>query len=360
MKPVILLAAAVALAVSVPACSTSPDPETMRQALERLAPSRAGEPLATLDPPASYRVSYQRITAASTRGSDGHLRPERLERTVRRPFLSAVKGELQRRLGFEQDALTSVERAVFLRPLPDEPRPDQYHPDASHDAQRNRQVANRECRVFLYDEAEYCIDGSGLVLASRVGTSVEVATKVTVLGSAPTPAEIASGLAVGVSDPARGSVRPLDASSSPPGRTDWSLPTPPEGFTFVGRYAAVPLTGELLNEGSRGITAGVVDVYVRGMDTIVVDRGGKLDLTEATDRNLGSLGNPVPVDLGALGAGRSGIGGIGPFGYREVRATPEKGRYVVVAGTVPVAQLIEIARSLRPSAGATLRYLDNP
>lgn len=359
MKPVFRLAAIAAIAASLPACRDSAPPETPRQALERLAPSRAAVPVVTAPAPGSYRIVYDRINAVTTTGDDGLLRPKRLERTVRRPFTASVEGEIARRLGFEQDSPASVERAVLLRPLPDEPRPDVYPPAAARDANRSRTVAGRTCRVYLFSNGEYCVDGAGLVLASRQGQIVEVARKVTLFGDAMTAEEIAAQLADGVSDPSRGSVRPLEPTSTPPGRTDWSLPAAPEGFRLVGRYAVVPLTGEVLASGSQAVIAGIADVYVRGVDAIVVERGGKLDTNTVTDKNIGALLRATPVDLGELGAGEQGIGGIGPFGYREVRARPEKGRYVVVSGTVPALQLIDIARALRPSPGTTLRYLDS-
>ncbi len=356
---VLRLSVVAAIAVALPACSSDKaEAETPRAALERLAPSVEGSAPTPTDPPGAYRITFDRINAASTHAKNGEFVPERLERTVARPFVSGVKNQTQRRLGFEQDSPSGTERAVFLRPLPEEPRPDAYPPAADHDDQKNRRVAGRDCRVYLYNADEYCVDGMGLVLASRVGDTVEVARKVELLGEAPTPTEIASTLAKGLSGKTIGSVRPLVADSSPPGRADWSLPAAPDGFTFVGRYASVPLTSEVLDENSQGQIAGIVDVYVRGIDTIVIDRGGKLDLGAISDKDLGTLSDAEPVDLGALGQGKSGIGGIGPFGYREVSAFPEKNRYVVVAGTVPAEQLVEIARALRPTPGTTLRYLD--
>ena len=104
-------------------------------------------------------------------------------------------------------------------------------------------------------------------------------------------------------------------------------------------------TGELA-EGSR--------------TTIFVERGGKLDTSTVDENDLGALADAHDVDLGALGIGRAGIGGLGPYGYREVRATPSQGRYVVVAGTLPEDQLVDLARSLHAWPGTELRYLDQP
>src|SRR5205085_12686058 len=114
----------------------------------------------------------------------------------------------------------------------------------------------------------------------------------------------------------------------------------------------------VLKRTSRKVIGNIVDVYVRGADALVVERGGKLDVTPVGDEDLGSLGDEKDVDLGALGTGKAGIGGAGPFGYREVRAFPARGRYVVVAGTLPEAELVAAMRSLHAWPGATLRYLD--
>jgi len=222
-----------------------------------------------------------------------------------------------------------------------------------------RTVAGRRCRVYRYDKrVEYCVDGAGLVLAAYDGTTVDVARSVTITDGPTTAAELAASLKDGFNDVNQGSIRPLTADSAPQGATDWSLAEPPEGFAMVGRYAVVALSDAVLKRSSLEVLAGVVDVYVRGIDAVVIDRGGRLDRVDPTVADLGSLAKIVSIDLGALGTGISGIGGLGPFGYGEVRATPMPGRYVSVSGTLSIDDLGKIARNLVPSPGTGLRYTD--
>jgi hypothetical protein len=190
---------------------------------------------------------------------------------------------------------------------------------------------------------------------------LEIAKRVTVGHATRTAAQLAAPLSLGFVNADRGSIRPIDPDTAPSGATDYSLDTPPEGFSLVGRYAVVALSKAVLDRSSRKVIAGIVDVYVRGIDALVIERGGKLDTSAADDSDLGVLHEPHDVDLGAvLGAGRAGIGGDGPYGYREVRAAPSQGRYVVIAGTLPEDELVSIAQSLRPWPGAQIRYLDHP
>ncbi len=324
-----------------------------------------------VDEPGSYRISFDRYTAATGADPDQNhatvqtangkrqaLNPLHLERRVTRPFDERIDGiDVVRRLGLLKDQAQTDARAVLLRPLIDDPRPRVY-PLADPPVEI-RKIAGRPCRFQIDASGSYCIDHAGLVLASDDGTTVDIATRVRVTPVPKTASAVTASLAEGFTDADLGSVRPIDPASSPPGVPDWSLAAPPEGFTFVGRYAVVPLSPELLQRNSRKVNAGVVDVYVRGKDSLVVDRGGRLDTSDVSDHDLGTLGDEQTVELGALGAGRSGIGGAGPFGYREVRAAPQQGRYVVVAGTLPLDQLVSIARSLRATPGTTITYLDS-
>jgi hypothetical protein len=247
-------------------------------------------------------------------------------------------------------------RVSFVRPLPDDPRPDTYPPDVA--PRFRRTIAGRVCASYVIDDDEYCVDKQGIVLLTRTVNSVEFARKVTVGNETKSAEALTRALAKGFANSDRGSIRPIDPDTAPEGATDYSLDAPPDGFALVGRYAVVPLTAEILKRNSRQVVAGVVDVYVRGGDAVVVERGGKLDTSEVGDQDLGTLLNAQDVDLGLIGAGNVGIGGVGAFGYREVRATPSKGRYVVVAGTLPADQLVAIARDLKGWPGNGMRFLD--
>ncbi|HVT78273.1 MAG TPA: hypothetical protein VHD87_14655, partial [Acidimicrobiales bacterium] len=329
--------------------------ESVTAALRRVAPPVSKAAVHEVAEPAQYRIDYDVYFADHTRGDvAGHgkqqrrlLDATRTYRRVVRPFEES--GSVQATLGFARGSGGAVSRVTPMRPLGDDPRPRIYPPPDPPVGYRR--VAGRTCASYVVGDGEYCIDGAGLVLVSRTPLSLDVAVRVTTGGDAETPAQIAAPLAKGFTEPQRGSLRPIDPGSAPAGATDYALDAPPDGFNFVGRYAVVPLTGEVLNQ-TRKIVAGIADVYVRGVDAIVVERGGKLDKGTVGDESLGALQGKHDVDLGGLGAGQAGIAGVGPFGYREVRATPSQGRYVVVAGTVPEDELVTIAPSLQARPGS--------
>ena len=344
--------AALVACAAFAACSSGSTPNSSTAVVfdRRVRPTRSEMPPDVAEP-GSYAIAFNRYTVAT-----GKTR--RLVRRVTRPFDEVIEGNGQRhRLGFTVESQSqTTPQVVLLRPLADDARPRVFPPSTR--SRGVRQVAGRACQLFVVSDARYCVDNAGLVLASDDGHTADVATKVTVEDAARSGPSIASELAVGYSSPDAGSVRPIAPSSSPPGATDYALAAPPDGFAFVGRYAVVALSDELLKRSSRKVAAGVADVYVRGPDAVVIDRGGKLDTSDVTEDDLGSLSGAQPVDLGSLGAGQTGIAGDGPFGYREVRVTPSKGRYVVVSGTLPIDQLVAIAKSLRATPGTELVYTD--
>ncbi len=350
-------------AISLSGCrSEKPKPpvETLEELVARVLPTRPGGAIGFGEAPTSYRVEYDLYVRGHTEGEvvgEGTKRRTALDAThvvreVVRPFDQT--GAVERSLGFALEAAGGKSRVTLVRPLPNDPRPITYPPASVPRFRRN--IAGRLCAAYRLGNNEDCVDENGIVLLSRTANSVEIATKVTLGTEAKTAAELAGALAKGFSDTARGSIRPIDPDTAPAGATDYSLDAPPAGFTLVGRYSVVPLTPEVLKR-SHKVTGGVVDVYVRGGDAVVVDRGGKLDLSDVGPEDLGSLIETHDVDLGWI-AGQAGIGGNGPFGYREVRATPAKGRYLVVAGTLPESELVAIARSLRAWPGNGMRFLD--
>jgi hypothetical protein len=364
---VVCFAAVVALGTSMTsACKsdTANAPlENLSEVLARVAPARPFRALPDVDEPSSYRMTLDRYVTGRSDNTivrDGKVKRKRLRpatetRSVVRPLNET--GSQIRRLGFVREAGAGESRVTLMRPLPDDPRPRLYLGDAPTPRQE-RTVAGRRCAVHVVGATEYCVDAAGLVLVARDRDTLEIATKVTRGNETRSVAQLRAPLAKGFLDTTRGSIRPVDPDTAPGGVTDYSLDAPPDGFTLVGRYAVVPVSKELLARSSRRVIAGIVDVYVRGADAVMIERGGKLDTTTVDESDLGSLVDVRDVDLGALGIGKVGIAGIGPWGYREVRATPSQGRYVVVAGTLAEDQLIALARALQPWPGTELRYLD--
>jgi hypothetical protein len=359
-----VLAAALAL-VGLAACSSRDDDlptETLTQVVARVAPPASAVVTAPVDEPGSYRIEFDRYVvnqaSATTVGKGATkrkaLKASHFTRNVIRPFNQT--GIVNRSLGFVREQGAGLRRVSFLRPLPDDPRPRVYPPLPDKHARR-LVIAGRDCHATTVVREEFCIDSAGLVLMTRGKASLEIATKVTLDTTVKSAAELTASLAEGFTDPDQGSIRPMHPDSAPPG-TDYSLDAPPAGFELVGRYAVAPLTAEVLKRSSLKVVAGIVDVYVRGGDALVIERGGKLDRTKVGDEDLGTLVDSRDVDLGHLGTGKAGTGGVAPFGYREVRAFPATGRYVVVAGTLPEAELLAITRSLRQWPGTTIQYLD--
>jgi hypothetical protein len=361
---VVAVVCVVATLTSCAKDTKQPPLESLPELVARIVHHEPGGALAFTDAPTSYSVESKLYVRGHTNGDTGGegaklrtlLDATKVTRRVVRPFDET--GALRRTIGFVREINSHSSRVDFVRPLPDDPRPQAYPPTAP--ARFRRTIAGRLCASYLIEGDEYCVDRQGIVLLTRTANSVELATKVTIGTDTQTADALAHKLSKGFTDTDRGSIRPIDPDTAPQGATDYSLDAAPDGFTLVGRYAVVPLTGEILKRNSRQVVAGIVDVYVRGGDAVVVERGGKLDTGEVGDQDLGVLIDAHDVDLGILGAGRAGIGGDGAFGYREVRATPSKGRYVVVAGTLPEADLVAIAHSLHAWPGDGMRYLDQP
>jgi hypothetical protein len=196
------------------------------------------------------------------------------------------------------------------------------------------------------DVVDSCVDRDGLVLeqvqlykgklllrrrAVRVDTSPQFAPDTFSITKDPTvPVGIGGGSVVRV-DPA--------SAASAPG-ISFVLDTAPDGFTHEGRYAVVastPPAGEGLPQGNR--RAGFVDVWRNGADVLLLDQTG---MTYGGDA-LGRLPLARTVDAGPLGRALAAPGAR----MSQVAARLTDGRYVRVAGTLPVARLVEIMRTLR-------------
>ncbi len=235
-----------------------------------------------------------------------------------------------------------------------------------------RVVADQPCQVFRSlapvssstisaalpgKYTDVCISAGGLVLEEwqvdddrpirqRVAVSVDaVAPDLPPLADAPTLTAGQGG----------GSVLRVDAASEPMGRF-FVLDAPPSGFVLRGRYSIVPPQAGLTdaNERRRAI-ASTADVYERGgTDVLIVDRGSTLNLERAF------LPRPEgrSVDLGPVfGEGELLLSWNGP----EVRWANDDGKFVRVFGTLPVDDIVAIARSLRETPGGPgLVFLDDP
>ncbi|MEA3055260.1 MAG: hypothetical protein QOD30_692 [Actinomycetota bacterium] len=253
------------------------------------------------------------------------------------------------------------------RPAVDAVRADLVLHDESGDV---RSVAGRECEMHQLgaplldndgtyvagDSVDVCVDHDGLVLeqlerVDGVLTRRWIATAVDATAVVTDDDVHLAGVAARAAKDGGGSVQAIEPSSAPPG-SFWQLDAPPAGFTRVGRYAVVPPQGARPDdENTRSqVLAGIVDVFVRGSDVLVIDQGG----------TLGQVPPPLPtvtgsagVDLGALAKAAESY--AMPWGA-EVRALLPPGRYVLVSGTLPSGDLIAVARQLHEIQGQGITY----
>lgn len=380
--------------------SAEPGPATEELDRAGSAPLPSGSAAVALDPslvPARYRVTYRVETYA---GGEEVVHTESLE--VDRPFLSRVElragpppGErliAERTASFARFGISHDGESTVLMVPPalagSDLRPEPSLPQAEEEGlverREVREVVGRRCQVRraggpastgelvpLGAEgdgtyADLCFDAAGLlleelwvqdgaVLRRRVATRVD---------DAPTFDD--DHFALGEVDPLTfdeggGSTRPVDPESRPGGIT-WELPAnmPPAlvGFERLGRYAVVPPRLEMEidpGEPNRRRTAGIVDVWVRGIDVVFVDQGGTTGSEPPFDRHP----HGRQVELGRLDLGEAFL----DLRATEVRTAFTDGSFVRVYGTVTLDALLQIARALEPATdegGDGLRYLDEP
>jgi hypothetical protein len=252
-------------------------------------------------------------------------------------------------------------------PAVDAVRPDLTLHDQSGDVRR---IVGRTCEMHQLGSAlldgdgtftagdtfDVCVDANGLVL-EQLERVDDVLTRRWIATSVDTAATVTDddvrlpGVAARPAKAGGGSVQDIEPTTAPPG-SFWQLDAPPSGFTRVGRYAVVPPQGADPNdEKTRAqVMAGVVDVFVRGSDAVIVDQGG----------TLGHVPPPLPpvagsagVELGALAKAAASY--ATPWGA-EVRALIPPGRYVLVSGTLPAGDLVTIARQLHEIQGQGITY----
>jgi hypothetical protein len=233
---------------------------------------------------------------------------------------------------------------------------------------RDDVVAGRHCRVVRSAHSlrspplialgahprsyvDTCVDNNGLILREQTVRDGALAMSRTAVSVVAGPAA-GNGGAYAVSalpipsDQGGGSITQLTPDSLPPGRT-WVLAKPPAGFTLRGRFVVVPPQQQAFGSGTGGAAAApgaqaspviLEDVYVRGPDVLVVERGTNSDNARFAPPTGGR-----PVDLGRLGAGQLVLAATAS----SVVAEPAgESNFVRVTGTVDPRLLLQTARSL--------------
>lgn len=190
-----------------------------------------------------------------------------------------------------------------------------------------------------------CVDRAGLILEQLQyvhGTLISRQQAVTVTIGLPADSAqfaIPEQPTVSVTN-GGGRVVKVPAATVIPGPA-WMLTTP-SGFDYLGRYAVAQPTGSL-NIGGQpdpNRMGGFTDVWVRGPDFVLLDQGGPLYGGAAPPAN------PLSRPLEIPGVGRASV--IPGPQVSTVRVDLGGGRYIQVVGTLPPAQLTELALRLRP------------
>lgn len=339
--------------------STAPLPPIRRVGSTEVEPAT---PVVVGVGPDTYEVTY-RVRLAGQRDATETIvveRPYRSRRTSPTERTATDFARLQ--------VLPSSGAGSVLSPPPAsvDPRPglvvDRAVEEGLLEPREHRRVLGRTCRVYRTlrpvtsstisaalpnQHTDICVDEAGLVLEEwqvndgravqqRLATAIGAGGPVIPVTDAPTLTATQGG----------GSVLAADPSSEPPGRF-FVLDAPPAGFTLRGRYSVIPPQPGLTDEQERRkAVASTVDVYERGADVLVVDRGGTLNFEPAFQ--------PRPegreVDLGpVLGVGELLLSWNGP----EVRVGLADGKFVRVHGTVPVDVVVATARALRETTGGS-------
>lgn len=230
-----------------------------------------------------------------------------------------------------------------------------------------RRVAGRSCQVwrsggFLSvttmtkptedNHTDSCVDAKGLLLEELQVSNGDVLVRRVAVSVDERPTledrDFDPGTERLPPDKGGGSVQRMKEGTGPPGdQFEVAADPPVEGFVRHGRYTVIPPQPEafadVTREGER--RAAFTTVWTRGIDHLYLEQGGTLQGAEPFPDVAGSR----RVDLPSLGGASAEIipSGLG----NQVRAKLPGGRWVSVGGTLPLDQLLEVARTLRQVPG---------
>lgn len=334
--------------------------------------------------PISYRIVYR----AEAPGDDGLLTTTD-DLVVRRPFDSVLRSYTGDRVAGEPRSITAASfgRLLLAGPNRDDlvlaespavsPSDVRFGPVVDDALSRDlvelrerREVLGRACQVYRSGEplgtgaiepptvekhTDTCVDAAGLVLEELLTVQGEILFRRIAI-------EVEEGVEL-PEDPVSSEAEPMDLNrgggsvlrmsegSRTPGEF-WQLPRPPRGFRDCGRFNVIPPQPENaadpLREGL--LRSATVDVWTDGPDVLLLEQGGTLGGTHPFE-----LSGPS-IELGGLGTGDFVLGTHGT----RVRALIGGGRYVQVQGTLPLEDLVSLARSLEPGEGGTIEVVDGP
>ncbi len=140
--------------------------------------------------------------------------------------------------------------------------------------------------------------------------------------------------------PEGGALGELTADSVPPGVAFYALAEPPPGFRHRGRFGYSPPRAAIeVGQAEPSKVALILDVYEDGDGgLLVVANGGTSDNTDVVAVDP----SDDTVSLGPIGPGEVHR----DLRQNEVRAAFDRGRFLRVWGTLPVPDLVDVARTL--------------
>lgn len=206
--------------------------------------------------------------------------------------------------------------------------------------------------------ADICVDRSGLLLEEvwtkndrplqrRVVTKRRVGVRVT------DDDFRINGEAALTVDQGNGFVKEVDPASAWEG-TVYKLPEAPQGFTYRGRVVVQPpklspFRSPLDDQGPRAEQVSLVDSWSRGPDLIVFSQTIAAAITAIPNQARTAR----PLDLGPFGNAATVL----DLRSNEVRVELPEDRFIRIAGSLPLADLVEVAKSMRAEQGTGLRFL---
>ncbi len=317
-------------------------------------------------PPTDYRIVY-RVTTPDSLAEEEHV--------VHRPFVAYVANrdpdgnvtaerwsDLGKLVTRSQGA-AAVRIDTAVATSASDLRPDRFA-DALVQAKKATRdggpasVGGRACRTLTQTDnvpntegqslpvtIDRCVDAVGLVLQERWTTQagdVVLTKRARVLEVGDDVPDVDIPDAAPLADEqGNGAVQKVDADEPPPFQEAFSLAVP-DDFTFVGRYAVAPA------RFGTGVSGAVIpatdvalytDVWRRGPDLLLLDQGATKGEEAPFDPDI-RIG---AVDLGPLGQAELAV----DLRTSEVRMTrPDRG-FLRLSGTIPLDELVTLARSLQ-------------
>lgn len=206
--------------------------------------------------------------------------------------------------------------------------------------------------------ADFCVDDAGLLLE-----------EVWVMNGKPLQRRIATARRTGVPltddrftladeqaiDVAAGNgfLRKIDPASGFEG-TIYRLTQPPDGFVYRGRFLVAPPRFNPYQDPADSEVSpeqlSMVDVWVRGPDVLVFSLTIAADIAAVPQ----SSRTAQPLDLGPFEDAATVL----DLRTNEVRLALPEDRFLRIAGTLPLDELVEVTRSLRAEEGTGPVFLD--